>query len=174
MRYIWWLGIALLISPIAHAQDREPVQPAGTIHNTIRSVPAGVTREVAASARDFATFRDPQWSILTIAQIGAASADEVTSRNVLRNCLSCRETGIPRFVVGSRPDAHKYVVAGVFEIGIEAVAARYFRNHGPTRKWYWRALWTLPQSFFLYEHARAARDNSSFPLACYSSSPPCH
>ena len=71
------------------------------------------------------------------------------------------ETGVSRFFVGQHPDAHKYIVGGAIEIGVEAVTAHYFRNHGPTRKWYWRALWELPQSISLYEHADAAHYNAT-------------
>lgn len=119
---------------------------------------------MAATARDFVTFRDPQWSALTIAQIGAASADAVTSLNNLHSCPNCSETGVSRFFVGAHPDAHKYIVAGAIEIGMESVAAHYFRNHGPIRKWYWRTLWELPQSLSLYEHAPAARHNTRLDL----------
>jgi hypothetical protein len=165
--------MALLVSPIAHAQQIEKVQPAGTAQNELLSKPIGVAREVAATARDFVTFRDPAWSILTIAQIGAASADASTSLNNLHSCPSCSETGVSRFFVGQHPDAHKYIVGGAIEIGVEAVTAHYFRNHGPIRKWYWRALWTLPQSFSLYEHAQAAQHNAAASLRCFSQGPYC-
>jgi hypothetical protein len=164
MKHGSWLAMALLVSPIAYAQQIEKVQPAGTARNELLSKPIGVAREVAATARDFATFRDPQWSALIIAQIGAASADAVTSLNNLHSCPSCSETGVSRFFVGAHPDAHKYIIGGAIEIGVEAVAAHYFRNHGPIRKWYWRTLWELPQSFSLYEHARAARHNTRLDL----------
>ena len=114
-------------------------------------------------------FRDPQWSILTIGQIGAASADAVTSLNNLHTCPSCSETGVSRSFVGQHPDAHKYIIGGAIEIGVEAVTAHYFRNHGPTRKWYWKALWALQQSFSLYEHARAAQQNAALNLGCFPS-----
>jgi hypothetical protein len=60
-------------------------------------------------------------------------------------------------------DAHKYIIGGILEIGIEAVTTHYLRNHDPTRKWYWRALWTLPQSLSVYGHARAAIHNAALP-----------
>ena len=161
--------MALLLSPIARAQQSEKVQPAVTVRNAILSKPLSVTREVAAASSDFVKFRDPQWSFLTIAQIGAASADAVTSLNNLHTCPSCSETGPSRFFVGQHPDAHKYIIGGAIEIGVEAVTAHYFRNHGPTRKWYWKALWALPQSFSLYEHARAAQRNAALDLGCLSS-----
>jgi hypothetical protein len=155
------LALALGHCASVRAQEFEIAQPAEKDHKTILSKPLGIVDEVAASTRDFAEFRDPQWSALTLAQIGAASADAVTSLDNLRNCPSCTETGVPRFLIGSRPDAHKYIIAGIFEIGIEAVTAHYFRNHGPIRKWYWRTLWKLPQSFSLVEHTRASLYNTS-------------
>ncbi len=119
-------------------------------------------------------FRDPQWSVLTIGQIGASSADAVTSLNNLHSCPSCLEIGVSRFFVGQHPDAHKYVVGGAIEIGVEAVTAHYFRNHGPIQKWYWRTLWMLPQSFSLYEHAQAAHHNAALDLKCFSTAPTCN
>jgi hypothetical protein len=169
-----WLVMALLLSPIAHSQQIEKVQPAATARNAVLSKPMGVAREVAATARDFVKFRDPEWSVLTMGQIGAASADAVTSLNNFHRCPSCSETGVSRFFVGRRPDAHKYIIGGAIEIGIEAVTAHYFRNHGPIRKWYWRTLWTLPQSFSLYEHARAAQHNAALDLNCFSPAPSCN
>lgn len=156
--------MALFLFPIAQSQQIEKVQPVAAVRNVIASKPMGVAREVAATSRDFVMFRDPQWSVLTIGQIGAASADAVTSLNNLDTCPSCSETGMSRFFVGQHPDAHKYIIGGAIEIGVEAVAAHYFRNHGPTRKWYWKALWALPQSFSLYEHARAAQHNAALRL----------
>jgi hypothetical protein len=164
--------IAFLFSPIAQAQQNvagpgvsaipiEVVYPSGTVTNTFLSKPLGIARELGASARDFATFRYPQWSVLTMAQIGAGTADMVTSLNNLRSCPSCLEVGVSRYFVGAHPDAHKYIVGGILEIGIEAVTAHYMRNHGPIRKWYWRALWALPQSLSFYEHARAANHNAA-------------
>jgi hypothetical protein len=161
--------MALLLSPIARSQKVEKVQPAAAVRNAIVSKPLGVAREVAATSRDFVMFRDPQWSILTLGQIGAASADAVTSLNNLQSCPSCSENGVSRFFVGQHPDAHKYILGGAIEIGVEAVTAHYFRNHGPTRKWYWKALWALPQSFSLYEHASAAQRNAALDLGCFPS-----
>jgi len=165
--------MALFLSPTAQSQQIEKVRPAAAVRDAIRSKPLGVAREVATTSRDFVMFRDPQWSILTIAQIGAASADAVTSLNNLHTCPSCSETGVSRFFVGQHPDAHKYIIGGVIEIGVEAVTSHYFRNHGPTRKWYWKALWSVPQSLSLYEHARAAQQNAALNLECFSSSPLC-
>jgi hypothetical protein len=164
MKQLCWLLFAILLSPVARAQDIEKVQPAVSVRNALLAKPRGVAGQVAAAARDFVTFRDPQWSLLTLGQIGAASADAVTSLNNFQRCPSCAETGVSRIFVGQHPDAHKYIVAGIIEIGIEGVTAHYFRNHGPVRKWYWKALWTLPQSFSLYEHAHAANRNAGiFP-----------
>ncbi len=174
MKHGCWLVLVLLLSPIAQSQQIEKVQPAGTIRNAPLSKPMGIGREVAATARDFVTFRDPALSVLTIGQIAAASADAVTSLNNFRSCPGCSETGVARFFVGRHPDAHKYIIAGAIEIGVEAVTAHYFRNHGPTRKWYWRTLWTLPQSFSLYEHARSAHHNTTLALNCFSMAPTCN
>jgi len=168
-----WLLLVLFLSPIAQSQQIEKVQPAAAVRDAIVSKPLGLAREVAAASRDLVMFRDPQWSVLTIGQIGAASADAVTSLNNLHTCPSCSESGVSRFFVCQPPDAHKYVIGGAIEIGIEAVTAHYFRNHGPTRKWYWKALWALPQSFSLYEHARAAQRNAALDPGCFSSSTFC-
>jgi hypothetical protein len=158
----------------SHAQELEKVQPTAQVQRGILSVPFGVAHEVKNAARDLATFRDPQWSVLTIAQIGAASADAVTSLNNLQSCPSCTEVGPARNFVGTRPDAHKYMTAGILEIGIEAVTTHYFQNHGPIRKWYWRTLWTLPQSLSFYEHVRATQRNTALNLTCPSTGFPCH
>jgi hypothetical protein len=119
-------------------------------------------------------FRDPQWSALTIAQIGAASADAVTSLRNLHRCASCIESGPSRIFLGWRPDAHKYILGGAVEIGVEAVTAHYFWNRGPIRKWYWKALWAVPQSFSLYEHAQAAHHNATLRLVCSSPGSSCN
>lgn len=156
-----WPVAALLVASIAHAQEIEKPKPAGTVRNGVLRIPLAVTHEVAFAGRDFATFRDPQWSALTLAQIGAGTADAVTSLNYMRTCHGCIEIGPSRIFVGQHPDAHKFYTAGAIEITVEAVAAHYFRTHGPIRKWYWRALWTVPQSLSLYEHARAAQQNAA-------------
>ena len=163
MKHICWLAMSLVLSPIAQSQQIEKNQPSTAVRNALLSKPVGVAREVKATARDFVTFRDPQWSVLTLAQIGAASADAVTSLNNLQRCPGCYENGLSTFFVGQRPDAHKYIIGGVIEITIEAVTAHYFRTHGP-KKLYWKALWALPQSFSLYEHARGARHNAALDL----------
>jgi hypothetical protein len=128
--------------------------------------PEGGRYTIQNRARDFATFRDKQWEILTFAQIGAATADAETSLYNIRHDPTIREIGISRFIIGSRPDAHKYIVAGLVEITSEAVAGHYLRNHGPVRKWYGRAVWMLPQSFSLYEHTRASIHNARETLDC--------
>lgn len=174
MKHGCWLAVAFLLSPAVQPQQIEKTHPAGTVREALLSRPAGAAREAAATARDFATFRDPAWSVLTMAQIGAASADAVTSLNNLRRCSNCLETGPSSFFVGRRPDAHKYILSGTVEIAAEAVAAHYFRNHSLSRKWYWRALWTLPQSFSLYEHAHAAQHNAALLSGCFPSGPDCH
>ena len=150
-----------MLAFIARAQDIEKPNPAGTVRNQLIRVPIAVADQVASAGRDFAAFRDPQWSVLTLAQIGAGTADAVTSLNYMRACHRCVEIGPSRFLVGEHPAAHKFYTAGALEITVEAVAAHYFRNHGPIHKWYWRALWTVPQSLSLYEHARAAQQNAA-------------
>ena len=174
MKQSCWLALALLLSPAASAQQIEKVQPVSAVREAILSKSRGIARETAATSRDLVMFRDPQWSALTIAQIGAASADAVTSLNNLHSCKSCFETGVSRFVVGQHPDAHKYIIAGAIEIGVEAVTAHYFRSRSRARKWYWKALWTLPQSLSLYEHIQAAHHNTALDLNCFSTAPACH
>jgi hypothetical protein len=174
MNHEWWLMLAFLGAPIVCAQQMDKVQPIETGRSKATfSKPMRVAQEVASTARDFASFRDPAWSALTLAQIGAASADAVTSLNNLRSCPTCTENGFSRFFVGRRPDTHKYLIGGTVEIGVEAFAAHYFRTHGPTRKWYWKILWTLPQSFSLYEHVRAAHHNARLDLGCAPPAPTC-
>lgn len=157
----------VLLASVGHAQEIERVepsakiQPAGAIRSRLISVPRNVAREFKLSATDFVTFRDREWSILTLAQIGAGTADAVTSIENLNHCSSCRETGPSKIFVGEHPDAHKYIIAGVVEISAEAVTDHYLRRHEAPRKWYWRVLWTLPQSLSTYEHARASRHNTT-------------
>jgi|SRR5580704_4451719 hypothetical protein len=174
MKHAHWLVLAFLLSTNVHSQQNEKVQPADSFRKELVSRPLGIVRQVRATARDFIMFRDPQWSVLTIGQIGAASADAVTSLNNLHACASCSENGVSAIFVGQHPDAHKYVIAGAIEIGVEAVAAHYFRNRGPKEKLYWKILWVLPQSFSLYEHAHAAQHNTSLDLGCSSQSPSCN
>jgi len=147
-------------------QQTEKVQPAGKLRSAFLAIPGGVAHEVESAARDLTTFRDRQWSILTIGQIGAGIADAKTSLDSLNGCATCREVGPSRFLIGARPDAHKYIVGGLIEIGVEAVTAHYMLNRGPAQKWYWRVLWTLPQSLSLYEHAQAASNNAGLNLSC--------
>jgi hypothetical protein len=173
VNHSWLFILALLIAPIAHAQQIEKVQPSGKVRDVLLAKPIALAHEVRSTAVDFATFRDKQSSILTFAQIGAAAADAETSLYNFRNCASCREVGVSRYFVGVRPDAHKYIVGGIVEIGMEAVAAHYFRSRGPARNKYWRLLWTLPQSFSLYEHAQAAHHNAGLDLACYNTGSRC-
>jgi hypothetical protein len=156
----------LLIVTSANAQEFIQSQPAGRNLNMIAGLSAGLAAESRATVRDLVTFRDPRWSLLTLAQIAASTADAQTSLANLHRCPNCLETGSSRLVVGAHPDAHKYVIAGVVEIGIEAVAAHYLRNHGPVKKWYWRYVWMLPQSLSLYEHTRADFHNARLQLKC--------
>lgn len=155
-----------LVTMNVSAQEFVRSQPAGRNPNAIASLAGGFAAEGKATVRDLATFRDPRWTVLTLAQIAASTADVKTSLHNFDRCPTCVETGSPKFVVGRRPDAHKYVIAGIVEIGVEAVAAHYLRNHGPIRKWYWRYVWTLPQSLSLYEHSRADFHNIGLHLTC--------
>jgi hypothetical protein len=160
------LAIAILTAHTTCAQEFVRSKPAGKQDNVFVAASTGLAAETRATARDFVTFRDQNWSLLTLAQIAAASADAQTSLRTFHSCPSCTETGISRFVVGRHPDAHKYVVAGLIEIGVEAVAGHYLRNHGPTRKWYWRLVWTLPQTISLCEHTHAVFHNAGLNLKC--------
>jgi hypothetical protein len=159
----------LLLASVTHAQEIEKaepvekVQPAGTARIALIAVPRGVAREFKLSTTDLVTFRDPRWSVLTLTQIGAATADAVTSINNLNHCSVCVESGPSRIFVGVHPDAHKYIIAGMVEISAEAVTGHYLRRRVSPRKWYWRILWTLPQSLSVYEHARASHHNASLP-----------
>jgi hypothetical protein len=173
MKHISALALVLLIASSARAQHFENARPAGKEHGALLAIPRGVAGEVAATAKDFATFRDKQWEILTFVQIGAASADAETTLYNLHHCATCQEAGVSRYIVGSRPDAHKYIIAGMIEITVEAVAGHYLRNHGPVRKWYWRYIWTLPQTFSLYEHAQGSMHNIGVNLGCGPLGQPC-
>jgi len=174
MKHAHWLVLAFLLSTNVHSQQIEKVQPADPFRKALVSKPLGFAREVRATARDFVLFRDPQWSVLTIGQIGAASADAVTSLNNLHACASCSENGVSAIFVGQHPDAHKYIVAGAIEIGVEAVAAHYFRNRGPKEHLYWKILWALPQSLSLYAHTHAALHNTALDLGCSSQNTSCN
>jgi len=142
----------------------QKIQPAGKVSNVFLALSEDLAREVAATTSDIVTVRDPQWTLLTIAQIGAAAADGKTSLNNFHACASCEEVGPSRFLVGLHPDAHKYIVAGSIEIVVEAVAAHYLRNHISSQKWYWRLAWSMPQSLSLSLHARAAYRNANVDL----------
>jgi hypothetical protein len=161
-----FLLAALLVTASASAQEFVRSRPTGRDPNVFAAVSSGLVAETRATARDLAAFRDRKWTLLTIAQIVAASADAETSLHNFHHCPTCVETGISRLVVGRRPDLHKYAIAGLVEIGVEAVTAHYLRNHGPIRKWYWRYVWTLPQSISLYGHARADFHNIGLHLRC--------
>jgi hypothetical protein len=174
MRRSAFLGVAILIAHNVHAQDYVRSQPAGRDPNAFRAVADGLVAETGEAARDLVTFRDPKWIFLTIAQIAAATADTETSLHNFRICPRCVEIGIPRLVVGRRPDAHKYAIEGLVEIGVEAVTAHYLHKHGPIRKWYWRYVWILPQTFSLFEHTRASFHNVGLQLRCDSTGLNCY
>jgi hypothetical protein len=165
MKKILLLAATLLITASVSAQEFVRTQPAGIDHNVFMTASNGLAGETRATARDLVTFRDPKWTLLTIAQIAAGAADAQTSLNVFHRCSRCVEVGTSRLVVGRRPDMHKYAIAGIVEIGIEAVAAHYLRSHGP-RKWYWRCVSMLPQTFSLYGHTRASFHNAGLKLSC--------
>jgi hypothetical protein len=173
MKPVCLLTLAILFSSSVQSQQMEKVRPGRSIAGALFSKPILVIHELFWTARDFASFRDPEWSGLTLAQIGAASADGVTSLNNLHDCASCYESGPSRLFIGRHPDAHKYVIGGAIEIGVEAVAAHYFRNRGPIRKWYWRALWEVPQTVSLFEHANAAYRNAAMNLGCSATGQVC-
>lgn len=165
MKKILILAASLVIAASVGAQDFVGSQPAGRDSNVFKAASEGLAAETGAAARDLATFRDPKWTLLTIAQIAAAAADAQTSLNVFHRCSRCVEIGTSRLVVGRRPDMHKYAIAGLVEIGIEAIAAHYLRTHGP-RKWYWRYVSMLPQTFSLYGHTCASFGNAGLKLRC--------
>jgi hypothetical protein len=85
MKHLFAFALVFLFASSATAQHFEAAQPSGREHGGFFAVPRGVAGEVAATVRDFATFRDKQWEILTLAQIGAASADAETSLYNMRN-----------------------------------------------------------------------------------------
>jgi hypothetical protein len=164
MRRSAFLGMAILMAPNLRAQDYVESQPAGKDPKMVAAISVGLVAETGATARELATFRDPKWTFLTIAQIAAATADAETSLHNFRVCPTCMETGISRLVVGRRPDVHKYAIAGIVEIGVEAITAHYLRNHGPIRKWYWRYIWALPHAFSFYGHTRVDFHNVGLTL----------
>jgi hypothetical protein len=166
MRHCILLSIALLATQAAGAQDLDLPHPAGRQNNRFVSIAGGLAAQTRSTARDLATFRDPNWTVLTLAQIAAAGADTKTTLDNFHRCPGCFESGYSRYFIGNRPDAHKYILAGIVEIGVEAVAAHYFHYHGPTRKWYWRFVWTLPQTFSLYGHTQASFHNVGLRLTC--------
>jgi len=162
------LLLALTAPLVGRAQDApenlvQKVQPAATAKGFFIPKLRGLRAETRATARDFVTFRDPEWEMLTWAQIAAAAADGHTSLQSLHRCLYCQEVGSSKFLVGSHPDAHKYLLAGLVEVGVETVAAHYLRHHGPVQKWYWRWVWALPQSASVLEHTRASIHNAGTP-----------
>jgi len=168
MRKISFLAAIFLATFSVGAQEFARSRPARRASSEFGAIAGGLVTETGAAARDLVTLHDPKWAFLTIAQIGAATADAETSLHNFHRCPTCVEKGIARLVVGGRPDAHKYIVAGLIEISVEAVTAHYLRNHGPIRKWYWRYLWAMPQTFSLYEHTHADFHNAHLQLRCDS------
>src|SRR6266566_4305924 len=131
MRKVWLLAATLLTASSVGAQEFVRSQPAIKDSGALGTVAGRLVAETGAAARGLVTFRDRKWTLLTIAQIGAATADAETSLHNFHRCPACVEKGIARLVVGGRPDAQKYIIAGLIEISVEAVAAHYLRNHGP-------------------------------------------
>jgi len=168
MRKISLMAAIFLTTSAVGAQEFARSRPARRASSEFGAIAGGLVAETGGAARDLVTLHDPKWAFLTIAQIGAATADAETSLHNFHRCPTCVEKGIARLVVGGRPDAHKYIVAGLIEISVEAVTAHYLRNHGPVRKWYWRYLWAVPQTFSLYEHTRADFHNAGLQLRCDS------
>jgi hypothetical protein len=160
------LAMTILIAPNVHAQDFVSSQPAGKQGNMFTAITSGLAIETQATAQELLPFRDPKWSALTIVQIAAATADAETSLHNFNHCATCLEIGVSKLVVGQRPEAHKYAIAGLIEISVEAVASHYLRNHGPIRKWYWRYVWALPQSISLCGHTRADFHNIGVKMRC--------
>jgi hypothetical protein len=160
------LAATLLSTVSVNAQEFDRNPPSGKDSRVITIFTSGLAAETRAAARDLVTFRDREWSVLTIAQVAAATVDAETSLHNFHRCPVCTETGISRVVVGRRPDIHKYAIAGLVEIGVEAIVAHYLRNHGPIRKWYWQFVWALPQSISLYGHTRADFHNAGLNLRC--------
>lgn len=162
------LLLALAIPLVGQAQTSsenlvERVQPSAPARGFLLPKVRGLGSETKATVQDLVTFRDPKWEALTLAQIAAAAADAHTSLQSLHRCSYCQEVGSSRFLIGSHPDAHKYLLAGLVEVSVEAVAAHYLRHHGPVQKWYWRWVWALPQSSSLVEHTRASFHNAGIP-----------
>ena len=164
-KYLLLLTASLVTTNVS-AQEFIRSHPAGKNPNAIAALSGGLAAEGKATVRDLVTLRYPSWTVLTIAQIAASAADAQTSLHNFHRCPTCLETGISRFVVGRRPDAQKYIIAGIIEIGVETITAHYLRNHGPIRKWYWRYIWTLPQSISLFEHTRSDFHNIGLHLTC--------
>jgi len=167
------LAAALIVNRSVYAQNFVASQPTEKHPSAIAALSSGLAGEGRATVHELVTFRDPRWTMLTIAQIAVSSADVATSLHNFHRCPTCIETGISRIVVGRRPDAHKYIIAGIVELGVEALAAHYLRNRGPIRKWYWRYVWTLPQSFSLYEHTGSDFHNIGLHLRCDPSGSNC-
>lgn len=162
VRNCFFMALWLALIPVAHAQDvTGGAVPAAKEPNLLISKAHALAFETKAAVRDLATFRDPQWEALTVSQIAAATIDAKTSLDNFRRFPTCEEIGISRLIVGPHPDAQKYLIAGLLEISVEAVAGHYLRNHGPKQKWYWRFVWALPQGLSIYEHAHADFHNVS-------------
>lgn len=170
MRRSAFLAMAILIiAPKLHAQDYVKSQAAGKDSNVLASLSRELVAENGSDRPGPGDLSRSEMPLLTIAEIAAATADAKTSLYNLHQCATCSEIGISRFVVGRRPDAHKYAVVGIIEIAVEAVAAHYLRNHGPIRKWYWRYIWTLPQTFSLIAHTHSDFHNAGLRLHCDNS-----
>ena len=153
-----------------------PAQPSGKEHGGLLAVPHGVA---GRSCGDGARLRN-------VSRQTMGNPDHCADRGRIRRRrdqslqFSARLPTMPgsRFLqVHSRQPAGR---AQVYRCGTsrdhrrEAVAGHYLRNHGPSQKWYWRFVWTLPQSLSLYGHAQASIHNARVNLGCNAAVPECH
>ena len=153
MRNISLLFI-VLFAFVGVAKAQEPA-PTGKYGNVFVSVVDGVLVETGSTAKDLITFKRPEMDLLTGIHIAAAIGDEITSLRNLHNDPYEQQTGLPRYLVGRRPDAHKYILAGIIEVGVTAILAHYLKTHGPIEKWYWKGVWIIPQSVAIGLHTNA-------------------
>jgi hypothetical protein len=129
-KYLLFIMTALVTMNVS-AQEFVRSRPAGRNPNAIGALAGGLAAEGRATVHDLVTFRDPRWTVLTIAQIAASTADAETSLQTFHRCPTCVETGISRFVVGRRPDTHKYIIAGIVEMELKRLPRTTFEIAGP-------------------------------------------
>jgi len=87
-KYLLILMTALVTMNVS-AQEFVRSRPAGRNPNAIAALTGGLAAEGKATARDLVTFRDPRWTVLTIAQIAASTADGATSLQTFHRCPTC-------------------------------------------------------------------------------------